>query len=325
MGKSMRAAVWIGGREFRIEERSEPQPGPGEVRVRVHACGVCLTEVHTLDGLIGQYKPPRVVGHEYGGTIEALGPDVSGLEVGMAVACAGQGGFAEQIVVPSNWVFPIPAGVSLEEAAQVEPLLCCLAAIEQAEIAPGATVLITGAGPMGLMLLQLARKAGAARIIVSELIPERRAMALKLGADAAIDPRGVNMHEAVAQVAEGGVDRALETAGHPVALADCISATKEGGMIVMVGVNPATARIELDLYTFHRRNLTLRGSYGDVPGLSFQTAASSLGQIDLTSLVSHRFDLADIAEAFDIARTGRGLKVLVGSGIDRQPGLDGGR
>jgi len=319
MGNSMRAAVWMGGREFRIEDRPEPEPGPGEVRVRVHACGVCLTEVHTLDGLIGNFKPPRVVGHEYGGTIEAIGPDVTGLEIGMAVACGGQGGFAEQIVIPANWAFPIPAGIPVEQAAQVEPLLCCLSAIKQSEIAPGATVLITGAGPMGLMLIQLARNAGASRVIVSELIPERRALALKLGADAAIDSRDVAVREAVTPFSEGGVDLAFETAGHPVPLADCVGAVKEGGMIVMVGVHPATARLELDLYTFHRRNLTLRGSYGGVAGLSFEKAANSLGQIDLESLVSHRFDLVDIAEAFDIARTGRGLKVLVGAGIDRQP------
>jgi threonine dehydrogenase-like Zn-dependent dehydrogenase len=307
-----RCAVWTGGRDFRIEERPLPEPGPGQVRVRVHACGVCMTEVHTIEGQFGQPTPPRVLGHEWGGVVEALGPGVSGVEVGRPVACAGQSGFSERALVAADRVFPIPPGVALEEAAFVEPLVCCVAAVQNARLAVGASVLITGAGPMGLMLVQLARRGGAARVLVSEPSQPRRELALRLGADRAVDPKAEPLAEAVGAFTGGrGVDAALETAGHPAPLNDCLGAVAEGGTVVIVGVNPADARLDLPLHRFHRRNLTLRGSYGGHGGGGFGAAVNWLGQLDLASLVSHRFELAEVAEAFDVARAGRGLKVLV--------------
>jgi threonine dehydrogenase-like Zn-dependent dehydrogenase len=313
----MRCAVWTGGRDFRIEERPLPEPGPGQVRVRVHACGVCMTEVHTIEGQFGQPTPPRVLGHEWGGVVEAVGPDVPGVEVGRPVACAGQSGFAERALVAADRVFPIPPGVALDETAFVEPLVCCIAAVQNARLAVGASVLITGAGPMGLMLVQLARRGGAARVLVSEPSQPRRELALRLGADRAIDPANESLTEAVGAFTDGkGVDAALETAGQPAPLNDCVGAVAEGGTVVIVGVNPASARLDLPLYQFHRRNLTLRGSYGGHGGGGFKTAINWLGQLDLGPLVSHRFELADIAEAFEVARAGRGLKVLVVPNLD---------
>lgn len=316
----MRCVVWTGGREFHLEARPVPEPGPGQVRVQVHACGVCLTEVHLFDGHLHTVQPPRVPGHEFGGTIVALGPQVSGLALGQAVVCAGQGGFAEQVVLPAEWVFPLPAGVALERSAQAEPLLCCLAAMQRAALPPNAVVLITGAGPIGLMLLQLARQAGAARVLVSEPQPARRALALQLGADAVIDPRAGPLPAAVQALAGRAAEVAFETAGVTRALEDCLAAVAEGGTVVMVGVHAATERLALEPYAFHRRNLTLRASYGAAPGLGFDTAAQALGQLNLEALISHRFDLADIAQAFEVARSGLGLKVLVGAGLDQTAG-----
>ena len=313
---NMRYAVWTGGRDFHIEEQPVPEPGPGQVRVRVSACGVCMTEVHTIDGLIGKAKPPWVMGHEWGGVIDALGPDVSGLELGTAVACAGQRGFSEYGVLAANRVFPIPAGVPAEESAQVEPLVCCVSAVECGELPPAASILVTGAGPMGLMLIQIARRRGATRVLVSEPNPDRRALALRLGADQAVDPRQTPVREAARAFTQGaGVDVAFETAGNPAPLADCLASVKDYGMAVLVGVDPASARLDLEIYPFHYHNITLRASYGSTRNLGFADAAKWLGQIDVASVVSHRFDLADIAAAFDVARTGRGLKVIVGAGL----------
>src|SRR5262245_43331871 len=104
----MRCAVWVGGPEFRIEERPAPEPGPGQVRVRVHACGVCLTEVHAIQWLFGESRPPLLMGHEYGGVIDALGPGVPGPAAGTPVACAGRQGYAELAVLAADRVYPIP-------------------------------------------------------------------------------------------------------------------------------------------------------------------------------------------------------------------------
>lgn len=312
----MRCAIWVGGRDFEIQERPLPEPEPGQVRVRVHACGVCLTEVHTIEGLFGQPQPPRLMGHEFGGTIEALGPGVQGLEVGTPVACAGRQGFAEQVVLPADRVFPLPPGVAVEYGALTEPVLCCATAVQNADLPMGASILLTGAGPMGLLTLQLARRGGVARALVSEPDPARRALALRLGAEQVIDPREVPVQEAAMAFTRGrGMDAAFECAGLPGPLTDCISALTQRGTVVLVGVNSAAARYELPLFDFHRRDLRLIGSYGGAGRSGFRGAVEWLGQLELAPLVSHRFDLAQIAEAFDVARRGLGLKVLVGAGL----------
>jgi L-iditol 2-dehydrogenase len=274
-----------------------------------------MTDVHTIDGSFGQPKPPRVLGHEWGGTVEAIGPDVTGVAIGTPVACSSQGGFSEKVVLAADRVFPLPRAAGLDDVNFVEPLACCLTAVQNAHLAVGATVLITGAGPMGLMLLQLARRGGAARVLVSEPNQPRRELARQLGADVAIDPTREPLAEAVTAFSHGaGVDAAFETAGHPSPLDDCLSAVAEDGTVVLVGVNPASARLELPLYPFHRRNLTLRGSYGAHGGGPFKQAVNWLGQLNLGPIVSHRFELADVAEAFDVARSGQCLKVTVGPG-----------
>jgi threonine dehydrogenase-like Zn-dependent dehydrogenase len=274
-----------------------------------------MTEVHTVEGYFGPQDLPRILGHEWGGVVDALGPDATGVELGTPVACWGRSGYAEWGVVPSDRIFPIPDGVSLDEAVFVEPLACCVAAVQCARLDVGAQVLVTGAGPMGLILLQLARRGGAARVLVSEPNEARQKLALQLGADVAVDPARDSLADAVAAFTRGrGVAAAFETAGHLAPLTDCVSSVGEGGTVVIVGVSPASARFELPLYQFHRRNLTLRGSYGSHIGPGgFKQAANWLGQIELQPIISHRFDLADTAEAFDVARSGRGLKVIVGS------------
>jgi threonine dehydrogenase-like Zn-dependent dehydrogenase len=209
-------------------------------------------------------------------------------------------------------VFPIAASASLDETVFVEPLACCLAAVQAANLAVGANVLVTGAGPMGLLTLQLARRGGAARVIVSEPLAARRVVARELGATAVVDPSSESLPEAIAELTGGrGVDAALESAGHPAPLADCLEAVAEGGTVVMVGVNPTPARLDLPLYRFHRRNLTLRGSYGAHGSGDFRAAVNWLGELQLRPIISHRFPLAAVGAAFDLARSGQGLKILV--------------
>lgn len=146
-------------------------------------------------------------------------------------------------------------------------------------------------------------------------------MARELGADAVVDPTTGSLAEAVADFTHGaGVDAAFETAGNPIPLTDCLDSVIEGGTVVIVGVNPASAHLDLPLYPFHRRNLTLRGSYGAHGGSGgFKGATNWLGQLNLAPIISHRFELKDIAAAFDAARSGRGLKVIVGPNLTGEP------
>jgi 2-desacetyl-2-hydroxyethyl bacteriochlorophyllide A dehydrogenase len=317
----VRSGVWLGGNRFEIEEGPEPQPGPGQARVGVEVCGVCLTDVHSVDGAFGGLVPPLVLGHEYAGRVEAVGPDVTDLQVGTHVVCVGTGGFAEQIVLPTSRIFPLPEGVPVELAALVEPLTACVAAVQGARIPFGSSALITGAGPMGLILLQLVLRRGAARVLVSEPSAERRQLAQRLGAETTIDPAQVSVPEAVKELTAGaGAAVAFETAGLAGPLVQCLESVRDHGEVVIVGVNAASARLDLDLYRYHPRNLTLRWSWGPGDYVDFAHAIPAvlpwLGQLSLRELISHRFDLAQLGEAFDVARARHGLKVLVHT---RQP------
>ena len=131
----MRRLMWLGGATQEVQECPTPEPGPGEVRVKVHACGVCMTEVHYAEGLFPTPEPaPFVWGHEWGGTVDALGPGVSGIEVGAAVSGSSRGGFAEYVVLPAESVVPLPPGVPLDAGIFVEPLACCYASVQAAAI-----------------------------------------------------------------------------------------------------------------------------------------------------------------------------------------------
>ena len=310
----MRKATLIVGQGFEIGTAPVPQPGPGEARVQVRACGVCQTEVHAIDGTLARPDIPGMMGHEFSGEVVALGPDVTGLEIGTPVACLSRGGYAEQVVVPVDRLFPLPAGVPVEHGAFVEPLACIVAAVESAALPMGATALLTGAGPMGLLTLQLAHRSRAARVIVSEPHPDRRALALRLGAAQVVDPSDGDIAAAVMAATGGaGAAVAFESAGVPAALADCLQSVANGGQVVMIGVHPTAARLPLHLDDFHPRNLSLVGVYGGRGRV--HAATQWLAHLDIEPLIGRRFELADINTAFEVARSGQSLKVLVGPGL----------
>src|SRR5262245_33380747 len=212
----MRRLMWLGGATQEVQECPIPEPGLGQVRVKVHACGVCMTEVHYAEGLFPTPEPAPVVwGHEWGGIVDAIGPGVSGIELGAAVVGSSRGGFAEYVVLPAENVVPLPPGVPLAAGIFVEPLACCYASVQAAAPRPGLTALVTGGGPMGQMTAQLTRLTGA-RVFVSDPDERCRALAAELGAAATVDPIRESVADAARAFAGGdGVDVALESAGVP--------------------------------------------------------------------------------------------------------------
>jgi threonine dehydrogenase-like Zn-dependent dehydrogenase len=308
----MRQLMWLGGASQQLQERPTPEPGPDEVRVRVDACGVCMTEVHYAEGLFPTPVPaPFVWGHEWSGTVDAVGSGVTSVAVGAVVSGSSRGGFAEYVVLPAENVVRLPPGVPIDAGIFVEPLACCYASVQAAAPGDGTTALVTGAGPMGQMVAQLTRLAGA-RVLVSDPDPACRALASELGAAAVVDPLRESLADAVAAFGgDDGVDVALETAGQPAALADCLQSVRPSGTVIMVGVNAADASIPFPLWRFHRRQLKLQGVYGAGGVGTFRAAVAMLPQLDLTRMISHRFGLADVDEAFAVARSGQRGKVLI--------------
>jgi L-iditol 2-dehydrogenase len=291
-------------------------PGPGEAQVRVAACSVCLTEVHFTDGYYDELDAPARLGHEYCGVVTALGPGVTSPAVGSLVAGFDTfGGFGEVVTAAAGLFVPLPDGLPADRGCLLEPVACCAYAVRRGAVPAGATVLVTGAGSNGLLITQLARKVGAGRVLVSEPDPRRRGQALALGADEVIDPAAGPLAEALGDEV---IAVAFESAGSPAALRDCLDVVADEGRVVMFGVHRDTAMLRLPLHGFHFRNLSLIGSFGaDRPAA--EEAAGLLGQLDIEPLISHRFGLDEIGAAFDAARSGAGLKVIIYPDRQRPP------
>jgi L-iditol 2-dehydrogenase len=327
-------AVWYGLNDLRIERRSLDQLGPREVLVEIALCGVCGTDVHILDGEFPMYNPPRVLGHEYSGVVRAIGAEVTRVAIGDPVAvepglpcgscffcheslpymCPNRasfhGGFGEYTIAPETALFPLPAGVSLEAAALSEPLSCCLHTINRAGIRPGDRVAIVGAGIIGLLLLQLARRSGAARVLVSDPTPHRREIAQRLGADLVVDPLSTDVAAAARDLTQGiGVDVALEAVGSAQTVRDALSMVRRSGSVVVMGVAPPAAEIAIRPYELFDRELTIKGSY--IRAYEFRRTVEMLPLLELESLITETFPTTQAMQAIDNVRQRRGIKTAI--------------
>jgi 2-desacetyl-2-hydroxyethyl bacteriochlorophyllide A dehydrogenase len=301
-----RVARWAGDR-FDLHREPVAEPGPGEVLVAIIACMVCLTEVHFVDGVI-DFPIPEPLGHEFVGVVEGGGPRTEGFPPGTLVAAAGSlCGFSDTIVADVEKLVVLPPGTPIEHGCFVEPLSACHKAIRKAQIPAGGTLLITGAGTNGLLTLQLARRMGAARVIVSEPDAARRGLASVFGANRVIDPTATSLPDALAGE---HVDVVIETAGRLDALVSALEILPDGGRVVLFGVHPTQARLDLHLLPIHRRDLSLITSMGYARD-DVLSVVRWLPELSLATLVTHRFELGRLDDAFDVARSGAGLKAIV--------------
>jgi threonine dehydrogenase-like Zn-dependent dehydrogenase len=331
----VRAATWHGDSRFTLDDLPEPVPGPGQVLVAIHTAGICGSDVHATQGLF-PLTPPRVMGHEYSGTVLAVGKGVSRALVGRAVACepnygcgacgacqAGRvsqcaqavrvGGFAERVVLPRHCVHALPEGLELATAALAEPAACCLEGLEMARMRPGAAVVVIGGGIMGLLTLALAKARGAGTAILSDPVASRREAAGRLGADITVDPVTEDLAQVVSRITDSrGVDLACEAVGKPELLGAAARLVRPRGVVQLVGVCPKGSTLPVDLFDFHFRELTLTGAYGR--GTAFRRVLPLLTRIGAGTLVTDRYPLDRIAEAFAHAAAGRGLKTAITPG-----------
>lgn len=346
----MRAAVYRGVDDIRLEELPVPEVGPGEVLVRIAVCGVCGTDIKKIRR--GLQAAPRVFGHEMAGSIAAVGAGVSGWKMGERVAlchhipcrschycdrgayaqCAtyrrtgttagfepAGGGFAETVramdwIVAGGGLVRIPDGVSFEEATFLEPVNTCLKAVRRAGIRRGDTVLVCGQGAIGLLLTQLARREGAA-VLASDPIPQRRSMALRLGAEAAVDPVAGDLRAAVLALSEGrGADSALLAATGTAVIAQSMDAVRPGGKVLLFAHTSVGDPVEVDAGAVCALEKDLIGSYSSSVELNAEAENVVFGrEIDVRSLITHRFPLERTWDAICRAGTPSGdtLKVLV--------------
>jgi len=337
----MKAAFFRLPGEVEVRDVPTPEPSHGEALVRVLACGICGTDAEAFRSHKADWHRR---GHEYAGEVVKLGDGVSNLKVGEIVAgvssvpcfecraclkgepqyCiqrkyGGSDAFAEFVCKSSKFFYPTP-GLTPEEASLIEPLTVAIQLVRDGNVGMGSTVLIIGAGPIGLMALKLCRESGARRVYVfhPSTSVERLKRAKEFGADAIFHPDIEDAVERLRQIEPNGVESILVTVKPSIGIPQAIKACSIGGTIAFVGVEwRAEAELKIDVDKFHFSKMKLIGSDHNPCILLYEEAADLLRRkvIDAEKIISHRFPLERIKEAFEIASKGgrEVCKVVVGA------------
>jgi L-iditol 2-dehydrogenase len=320
----MRAAQLLAVGKMQLRDVAVPVPGPHDLLVRVEACGICGSDRHMFRG---EYPTalPVTLGHEFCGTVEAAGSNVTRLEPGDRItgdpniACGHcrhcrdgrpnlcdnltpigvfrDGGFADYVLVPEAQAVGLPADLPPIRGAFAEPLACCLHGLDVAHIKPGDSVAVLGGGVIGLLMVQLARLAGATIVILSTRQRPRRDLAEELGATHTLDASRADVADAVAGPAgilPGGVDVVLECAGVPETFAQAIALARRGGTVVPFGVTPKGATIAVEPFALLTRELRIEPAW--LNPLTHERAAKLIasGALELDRLVTRTVPLSEV-------------------------------
>jgi threonine 3-dehydrogenase len=319
----------------------EPQVGPGEVKIKLEAASVCGTDLHIYSWdpwAAGRIKPPRIIGHEFCGTIVEVGPGVEDRHVGQFVAseshivCGhcrqclqGQahvcvntrilgvdvdGGFAEYAVIPKDNARPTDASVPKDIAAFQDALGN---AVHTAFDGPleDQTILITGMGPIGLFAVSICKAAGARQVIATEVSPYRIDLAKKVGGDIVLSPKEVDVAKEIERIAPGGVDGTLEMSGHESALPLAIQCTRPGGRISLLGVY-SNSHQSINMNDVIFKGLRLQGIVGRRLWETWDqmTALLASGRLNLAPVVTHRMHYTQFQEAMELMKKGQAGKIV---------------
>jgi L-iditol 2-dehydrogenase len=335
----MRAARLYGVRDLRVEEVEGPEPGPGEAMIRIHACGVCPSDLRSYLGSSSHMSVPRTPGHEWTGVVVSLGEGTEDatIKVGDRVVadwryvCGScyqcrrgvfnyceklrqgvRGGFAEYGAAPLQQLRVIPDNVSFEEASFTEPLACIVQAHGYTEIKLGEDVVVVGAGPIGLLHLQVALHRGG-RVIVSDPIASRLEKARELGAHETIDASATDPVERVKELTEGrGANAVIVAVGHPEPIRQGLAMGAINGWVNLFAGTYPSVEMPVDPNLIHYRQLRVTGSHDFTPH-HFTTALRLIqyGIVRVEPLISHRFELDAVRDAFETTAGRTGLKSMV--------------
>lgn len=252
----MRRANYHGIRDIRVEEVDSPDPGPLEVKVKIKYCGICGSDVHEY--LHGPF-PISSWGHEACGEIVAKGAEVTALDIGDPVLAFGPDAYAEYLTTAAARVRKLEKSISWERAAVLEPLAGTAYAIKRGGVTAADTLLITGAGPIGLSFLNAAKAVGVATIYMTEISDTRRKKAEEMGATAVFNPREVKVPYQIRELTnKEGVDIAIEAVGVGDSLKDCLASTRYQGRVVVHGI--FTERVPIHMLGFVSREVTMIGT-----------------------------------------------------------------
>jgi (R,R)-butanediol dehydrogenase/meso-butanediol dehydrogenase/diacetyl reductase/L-iditol 2-dehydrogenase len=333
----VKAAVLLEPYKLEVRDMPEPQMAPDQIKVKIAYAGVCGTDPEIVEGRFSppEWEPgPNILGHEAAGTIAEIGADIKGdFKVGQKVAmnfrssCGScyycnnmmehfcerfspsTGAMAEYAVYKENCVFPLPDDTPLDIAAFVEPVAVGVHMLDIADMKIGDTVMITGGGTIGQLLLQFAIRSGASRILLSEPVAEKRRIAKEMGADVVVDPLNEDLKEACMNLTDGrGFNICLEASGIPSVAKEMIRLADSCGTIVWCAVYPADMEIGVPAFYMYQKELTIKSVL--VSPYSFIRAANMLPRLDLQPLIT-TYPIEDVVQAFADHKAGKTVKVLL--------------
>lgn len=338
----MKAAVFYGpGQKLRLEDVPIPEPGEGEVLIKIAACGVCHTDLHYIDHGVPTFKkPPLILGHEASGTVSDVGEGVTQVEKGGRVlvpavlscgACPNcrtgrenicengimfgnnvDGAYAEYMVAPAKDLFRFPETLPLEEGSIIADAVTTPfhAVVNRGEVKAGDKVAVFGCGGVGLNLVQIANAVGAT-VVAVDILDEKLRWAKELGAAVTVNAKKEEkIEKTIRKATGGGADVAFEAVGIPEVMKKAFGSLRNGGRLIVVGYSDKD--MELNAGRMMYREMEVRGSLGCRPvDYPRAIALASDGKIKIKELVTNRFPLEDIEKAFELLRTGEGIRSIV--------------
>lgn len=311
----MKSAVFYGKHNMRVEESPMPKVGAEDVLIQVKACGICGTDVHIYEGDKGaaEVTPPTILGHEFSGVVAEVGAAVTNVKVGDRVCidpncycgkcdfcrngiahyCTDMigygttvnGGFAEYCSVNQRQVYKLGDHTTFEQGAMTEPVACCLHGMDMCNIHPGSSVVIIGGGMIGLLMLQLARLAGAARTALLEPVASKRDVAKKLGADICINPLHDDVKAALVSAGMTWVNTVIECVGRTSTIEQAIDIVGNKGTVMMFGLTKPDDAISLKPFEVFQKEIELKASYINPYTQKRALELIDSGRLDVSSMV----------------------------------------
>jgi len=337
----MKAAVFKGKGIIEVEEVEKPVCGENDVLLKVMAGGVCGTDVHIFEGSEGAtpVQPPIVLGHEFSGIVEEVGSSVKGFKVGDRVTvdpnnmcgscwfclnakghfcenmiCYGtkvNGGFAQYCAVHYKQLYRLEDHVSFEEGAFCEPVACCLHGIDNCEIKTSDTVMVIGGGPIGLIMVQLAKMSGAAQVVLLEPVEEKRALGVSVGADIAIDPIHEDVESVLSNHGIKDFNTVIECVGHKKTMLDAIKYASKNAVVMLFGLGNPSDEIPIKPFEIFRKEIVIKSSYTNPYTQDRANKLINSGRINLKSLIAETVSLKELSEVLkDPARRRKG-KIII--------------
>jgi D-arabinitol dehydrogenase (NADP+) len=336
----MKAIVYDSPRNFSYRETADPKVDADEILIRVHACGLCGTDLHIH---VGEFGPrfPLIPGHEFTGEIADLGAEVSGFGVGQRVVANSNtfcgtcfyckrgdrllcenlgaygvtlnGGFADYLKVKADRVFAIH-NLSAREAVMVEPTACAVHGTEVLDARPGSDVLLFGAGPTGQVLAQLVKLNGAARLVVAAPPGPKLDLAARLAADEVVpmDRENNELHrKRLLELSPNGFDYVIEATGAPAVCQEALAFVRRRGTLLVYGVYPENAAVRFNPFDVFRGEISIKGSFAQLDSFPRALAYLENGRVKVNEIVTEEIPLAEFQQALDIAWARKGIKTAL--------------